>query len=400
MTAITTDTNAGKNRLPYWFSAGHLCIDWPFSAMYLLVPAAGVYFGWSPAEVGLVLTLQSVGAAFAYLPAGLLMDRLSERGRWLAATFFWVVVGYILASFADSLWPLALLMAFATLGDAAWHPMATGILVKMAPDQRGRMLGIHAIGGTLTGVFGPLAAGALLEFVDWRGAMQLVVIPTAIMGVVFLFYVSKRIPRVEVNHADKPDLKALIRQWGTPLGATTAVMMMTYNLGLIGAMAMLPLYLRDTLSLDAFEVGLAFSSAVLAGAVAQPYVGKISDRIGRWPVIAVGALLGAAGSAILVLAPDLTTAMLGLICCIGALDAIRSCVLACAVDMSGKSEATTLGIAFAVLDGVGAFGALAAGWLGSTDIAHAFLLTVVCSSIATVLAFILIRQTHKAAIGR
>ena len=400
MTAITTDTDTGTNRLPYWFSAGHLCIDWPFSAMYLLVPAAGVYFGWSPAEVGLVLTLQSVGAAFAYLPAGLLMDRLSERGRWLAATFFWVVVGYILASFASSLWPLALLMAFATLGDAAWHPMATGILVKMAPNQRGRMLGIHAIGGTLTGIFGPLAAGALLEVVDWRGAMQLVVIPTAIMGLVFLFYVARRIPRVEVAHADKPDLKALIRQWGTPFGATIAVMMMTYNLGLIGATAMLPLYLRDAIGLDAFEVGLAFSSAVLAGAAAQPFVGKISDRIGRWPVIAIGTLLGAVGAAVLVTATDLTTALLGLICCIGALDAIRSCVLACAVDMSGRSEATTLGIAFAVLDGVGAFGALAAGWLGTEDISRAFILTVVCSTAAALLALILIRLSHKVAMAR
>ncbi|RVU35075.1 MFS transporter [Hwanghaeella grinnelliae] len=400
MTAITTDTDAGSNRLPYWFSAGHLCIDWPFGAMYLLVPAAGVYFGWSPAQVGLILTLQSVGAAFAYLPAGLMMDRLSERGRWLAATFFWVVLGYLLASYAGSFWPLAMLMAFASLGDAAWHPMATGILVKMHPHQRGRVLGIHAIGGTLTGVFSPLVAGSLLEFMDWRGAMQLVVIPTAIMGFVFLLYVAKRIPRVEVAHADRPNLKLLLRQWGTPIGATIAVTMMLYNLGLIGATAMAPLYLRDAVGLDIFHVGLAFSGAVLVGALIQPYVGRLSDDIGRWPVIVIGALLGAGGAMMLIQSSDLIFALIGLAGCIGALNAVRSCVLACAVDMSGKSEATTLGIAFAVLDGVGAFGAVMAGWLGTEDISRAFILTLGCSSAAAILSLILARISHKAAIGR
>ena len=400
MIAITTDTDAGSNRLPYWFSAGHLCIDWPFGAMYLLVPAAGVYFGWSPAQVGLILTLQSVGAAFAYLPAGLLMDRLSERGRWLAATFFWVVLGYLLASYAGSFWPLAVLMACASLGDAAWHPMATGILVKMHPQQRGRVLGIHAIGGTLTGVFSPLAAGALLEFMDWRGAMQFVVVPTAIMGFVFLFHVAKRIPRVEVAHADRPNLKLLLRQWGTPIGATIAITMMLYNLGLIGATAMAPLYLRDAVGLDIFNVGLAFSGAVLVGALIQPYVGRLSDDIGRWPVIVMGALLGAGGALILIFTNDLFLALIGLAGCIGALNAVRSCVLACAVDMSGKSEATTLGIAFAVLDGVGAFGAVMAGWLGTEDISRAFILTLCCSSAAAVLSLILVRISHKAAMGR
>lgn len=291
-------------------------------------------------------------------------------------------------------------MAFASLGDAAWHPMATGILVKMHPQQRGRVLGIHAIGGTLTGVFSPLVAGALLEFMDWRGAMQFVVIPTAIMGFIFLFHVAKRIPRVEVAHADRPNLKLLLRQWGTPIGVTIAITMMLYNLGLIGATAMAPLYLRDAIGLDIFNVGLAFSGAVLVGALIQPYVGRLSDDIGRWPVIVIGALLGAGGALMLILTSDLILALIGLAGCIGALNAVRSCVLACAVDMSGKSEATTLGIAFAVLDGVGAFGAVMAGWLGTEDISRAFILTLGCSSAAAVLSLILVRISHKAAIGR
>jgi len=398
MTAIAKD--APRDRLPYLFSAGHMCIDWPFGAAYLIVPAAGVTFGWTPAQVGTVLTVQSVVASMAYVPAGLLTDRLAERGRILALTFLWVVVGYAFASTADSLWALAALMALASIGDAAWHPMATGILMKSSPTGRGRILGIHAIGGTLAGVFAPLMAGFLLEQVDWRTTLQWVLIPTAAMGLFFLFYVGPRVPRVAPDQVQRPSLKAILRDWWTPFGICLALMMMVFNLGVIGATAMAPLYLRDVHALDAFSVGLIFSGAVLVGALLQPRVGHLSDTIGRWPTIGAGALFGGAGAVTLFLAEDFSIAVTGLVLCIGALNAVRSCILACAVDLSGKGESTTLAIAFAVLDGVGAFGAVLAGTLGAVDIKQAFLLTIGCSAVSILLVMLLSRLSHASATAR
>jgi len=48
--------------------------------------------------------------------------------------------------------------------------------------------------------------------------------------------------------------------------------------------------------------------------------------------------------------------------------------LAAAVEFSGKSEATTLGIVFTVLDGVGMFGALLAGLIGEFELRYAFIM--------------------------
>lgn len=398
MTVVANDT--AHNRLPYLFSAGHMCIDWPFGGAYLIVPAAGAAFGWTPAQVGFVLTAQSVAAAIAYVPSGLLMDRLSERGRLLAATFFWVVIGYALASTANSIWALAGLMALATIGDAAWHPMATGILMKSSPGGRGRILGIHAIGGTLSGVFAPLAAGYLLESFDWRETLQILLIPTAAMGLFFLFYVGPRVPRIQPENIEPPNLRAILRDWQTPFGICLALMMMVFNLGVIGATAMAPLYLRDMHALDAFTVGLIFSGAVLAGALAQPPVGRLSDELGRWPVIFVGALIGGIGATTVFYAEGLIVATAGLVLCIGGLNAVRSCLLACAVDLSGKGESTTLAIAFAVLDGVGAFGAIAAGTLGEVHIANAFLLTIGCSAVSMILVLVLSKLSHRFATSR
>ena len=118
------------------FSLGHLANDWAPGAVWLLTPAIAVSLALSPAEVGLLLTIHSVGAAAAYLPAGVLADRVSDRGRLLLVTFWWVAIGYALAALAPGFWTLALLLAVAGMGDAAWHPIATGVLVEGMPHRR------------------------------------------------------------------------------------------------------------------------------------------------------------------------------------------------------------------------------------------------------------------------
>jgi hypothetical protein len=49
-------------------------------------------------------------------------------------------------------------------------------------------------------------------------------------------------------------------------------------------------------------------------------------------------------------------------------------LLAAAVEHAGSREGTTLGIAFALMDGVGAMGAVLAGVVGTIDLAYAYLL--------------------------
>ena len=66
--------------------------------------------------------------------------------------------------------------------------------------------------------------------------------------------------------------------------------------------------------------------------------------------------------------------ILGLLPAVALLTAVRPVILAAAVEYSGKSEATTLGIVFTVLDGVGMFGALLAGLVGEIDLSYAFIM--------------------------
>ncbi len=377
-----------KNRtLLTWFALGHFANDWPICSLWLIVPAVGIAMDLSPAEVGLLFTICNVGGALAYLPAGILADHVANRGRLLVATFWWVAVGYLLAAMAPGFWSLALLLAVAGMGDAAWHPIATGVLARNSKERRAHVLGIHAIGGSLAEVLSPLAVGFLLAYVDWREALAISVLPAALMGFCF-FFVARGVPRVEKTSVTRQDLLDLLNMWRRGNGLRMVAMICLYNMALIALLSMIPLYLADQHGFGPEAAGIAFSTMLIIGALAQPWVGKVSDIAGRRPVVVFGNLTAALAITVLVFQPALWIMIAAMVVAVAALDAIRAAILAGAVDHSGRSEGTTLGLAFVLLDGIGALGAVLAGIAAGFSWPHMFGLAAAFSLGAATLGFV------------
>ena len=106
-----------------------------------------------------------------------------------------MAIGFFIASLAPGYWWLVILLAIAVMGDAAWHPIATGVLTQKMPDRRARALGIHAMGGTIGAeAVAPLAVGVLLVWFDWRTVLQISVLPALVMGVAFIPMVRRNRP--------------------------------------------------------------------------------------------------------------------------------------------------------------------------------------------------------------
>ncbi|MEC8888235.1 MAG: MFS transporter, partial [Pseudomonadota bacterium] len=87
---------ASTRKLQGLLAVGHLANDWSPAAIWLLAPAIGLAFDLQPSQIGLLITLHSFGAALAYLPAGILSDRMQRPGKLLLFTFWWVGLGYFL----------------------------------------------------------------------------------------------------------------------------------------------------------------------------------------------------------------------------------------------------------------------------------------------------------------
>ncbi|MDH3473791.1 MAG: MFS transporter [Rhodospirillales bacterium] len=379
------DDDRLNRRLLVWFSLGHLANDSAPCALWLIAPAIGIAMDLSPAEVGLLITISSVGAALGYLPAGILADRVARRGRLLLATFWWVAIGYAVASQAPGFWSVALLLAVAGLGDAAWHPIATGVLAQALPKRRAQALGIHAMGGSFAEVLAPLAVGFLLVHVDWRTALLLCALPAALMGLAFL-RVSAAVPAARQGALAWADLWTLLQAWRSLRGLGMVAMIGVSNMAFMAILAMAPLLLQRVYGLSSAETGLVFSGMVLAGALSQPLVGRLSDGTGRKPLVVAGNLAAVAACLAVAVSAAPAATIPALIAAATALAAIRSVILVSAVEFAGQRESTTLGLAFVLLDGVGALGAVLAGVVGNLDLHYAFFLAAAFAAGAAALA--------------
>lgn len=375
------------------FSLGHLANDWPPSAIWILAPAIALSLNLSPAELGLLFTIHSLGSSIAFLPAGMLTDHVAKRGRLLVLTFWWCGVGYLLASLAADFWVLALLLAIAGMGDAAWHPMATGVLVQRLPERRGEALGVHAMGGTLAEVVGPLAAGFLLGFLDWRAALQISALPTLIMGVAFI-WIARRVPMSTAGGLNRADVNHFIRVWARPAGLTVIAMIAVYHMALMAMLSMSALFLQRDLGFSAWYAGIVFAAGLLLGSLAQPVVGKWSDTSGRKRIFIAGAILATMCSTVVAVAQMDALVVAGILATMAVLVAVRSGVLAFAVEYTGKREGTTLGFVFAVMDGIGSAGAVLAGFVGEWDLRNCFMLAGGFSLLSVALACVIPFTAH------
>jgi MFS family permease len=305
-------------------------------------------------------------------------------------TFWWVGLGYLLASWAPGFWSLALLFALAGCGDAAWHPLATAILVQADPQNRGQALGFHAIGGTLSAVIGPVLVGFLLASMDWRETLHWIILPTLLVGILFL-QIRKWVPEQPERKAiSKEDFQHLWKIWTKKTGLLIICLISSYHMSLVALMSMIPLYLREFHGLSSAITGFAFGMMVLFGAFMQPLMGRFSDRTGRRRVIIFGIATAAVCAFMIPVLENfglLMMIIIFLLVGVGLLEGIRSSVLAAAVEYTGSREGTTLGFAFTLMDGLGAFGALLAGWAAGIQFSHAFLLAGILCTFSLILCF-------------
>ncbi len=179
-------------------------------------------------------------------------------------------------------------------------------------------------------------------------------------------------------------------------------MMISYNMAFFAILSMTPLVLQTRHGLAPSESGVVFAAMLLIGTLFQPVTGHLSDRAGRKTITLVILLLAGLLSAGAALASGFTLFITLLVLSATLLTAVRPVVLAAAVDFSGQSQATTLGIVFAVLDGVGALGALLAGFAGEIDLSWAYILAgglaILAAAQTALLSFVSIDPNEAAAV--
>ncbi|MRJ77687.1 DHA2 family efflux MFS transporter permease subunit [Aeromicrobium sp. SMF47] len=274
---------------------------------------------------------------------GYLLARFPLRGLFFTAMSLFAT-GTLIAALSPGFEMLLAGRVVQASGTAIMIPLLfTTVLNVVAPERRGRMMGVITIVIAVAPAIGPTVAGVVLSALDWRWMFWLV-LPIALLAIALGAVWVRNV--TETSHATFDPLSAVLAAIGfggsiyglsligesasgdTPVSFWVPLVVGAVALGvfvlrqlslqktdtafldlrtfasrsfslavalvvvvmaaLFGSLILLPLFLQDALGLDTLEVGLMMlPGGVLMGVIA-PIVGALFDRFGPRPLVLPG----------------------------------------------------------------------------------------------------------------
>jgi len=338
--------------------SGSILVPLNSTMLAVALPSVATTFGVGPNDVASLVTLY-LGAVAVTLPAsGSIGDRFGHRRSFLAG-----VVGFaaasIVAAFAPSFAVLAVSRVLQAASGSLVSTASVALMREIAPaDRRGTAFGVFDMLVSTSAALGPLLGGLIVGAFDWR-AMFLLAAPIAGLAVITVGLrrrsdppgaagqqagATERVPvRGTPRRIDVAGLAVLaaflialliaLRGGGTaPIAALAAAVALGGFLvielrspqpavdprlfrsrsfaaavvGVLGATVVLhatlvivPLLVERLRSGTPETSGLVLLGISALGAIAAPFGGRWSDRVGRRTPVVAGSLVMAAGLAVL-----------------------------------------------------------------------------------------------------
>jgi len=252
--------------------------------------------GAGPERIGLIVSVSTLTGVFLKLPSGALSD---IYGRRLLLRVGVVAFGLppFLYPFVSDLNVLTALRFFHGLATAIFAPSALATVAELYRERRGAALGTYTACTQSGALLGPFIGGYLVYAAGFSPAF----VTAGIFGciAVVIFYSLRLSPPPPRLH-QKGFAPLLAEMWkGFTAVAKNRKVLITSSTDAAkmianGAlMAFLPLY-GVAAGLNPGEVGLLFTVQAFTSFFSKPIMGRVSDRVGRQPLIMIGLLICAA----------------------------------------------------------------------------------------------------------
>ena len=268
-----------------------------------VLPQLARHFGVTVSAATFIITAFAVMRLCAAPPTGLLVQRLGERRIYVSGVLI-VAVSTAACAFAQTYWQLLVFRAIGGIGSTMFFVSALGLMIRMSPpDARGRVAGMFSgaflVGSVIGPVLGSVTAGLGLSA------------PFIIYGALLL--IAAAVVLVSLRHsplaapADKNELTVTV--W-------VALRHRAYRAGLLSnfatgwsffglRFALVPLYVAEVLGHSPGKAGLALAAFAVGNVAVVMPSGRLSDRIGRKPLLITGLVLSGVSTAALGLATSL-----------------------------------------------------------------------------------------------
>ena len=252
--------------------------------------------GASPERIGVIVSVSTLTGVVLKLPSGALSDIYGRRILLRIGVIAFGIPPFFYPFISD-LNVLTLLRLFHGLATAIFAPSALATVAELYRERRGAALGTYTACTQSGALLGPFIGGYLAFAYGYSSAF----LTAGLFGcaAIVLFYSLHLSPPPPRLH-DKGLASVWSEMWrGFSIVARNRKVLVTSSTDAAkmianGAlMAFLPLY-GISVGLNAGEVGLLFTIQSLTSFISKPIMGRVSDRMGRQPLIMLGLVICAA----------------------------------------------------------------------------------------------------------
>jgi len=250
------------------------------------------------ALMGTIAAASTVPGVLISLPAGSLSDILGRRRVLLfsAVIFASAPFLYILI---DSWWQLILVRFYHGFATAIFVPVARAAIAEMFPSSRGEKISTFTSATLVGRAVAPFLGGFILYMTVWN--FRALYLAVGVAGITAFLITLVLLKEERLKEKPKTNLSSrsprLMDGWGVIaanrgiLAAGLVEASTRYSYGaleffLVG-------YLKNVVMLDPLLIGVITGSQLVFIPLINPFMGRLSDRIGRRIPIILGLLIGA-----------------------------------------------------------------------------------------------------------
>lgn len=257
-----------------------------------LLPMIRTHFILDYTQSGWLISAFSLAYGIGQLPAGWLADRIGPRLLITMGICGVAVAGFSIGLSSTYVMMILLLILMGLLG-GGYHPSAPPLIASsIEPNNLGRALGVHIIGGSASYFLSPLIAVGIAAVWGWRSPFIFMAVPTMIFGIVFYRLLDKPVGVYGKNSDTIRNNGDVQPAAGGYRHLVVVIILSTFASAiLVSTISFIPLLLVDNFGVGEKTAAALLSLIYSGGLWAAPVGGYLSDRIGKIPIILAACFL-------------------------------------------------------------------------------------------------------------
>jgi len=251
-----------------------------------LLPMIRSDFGLDYTRSGFVISAFILSYGIGQVPAGLLADRVGPR-ILITTGIFGVALAGLLVGFSHTYLTMIVFLVLMGLLAGGYHPAAPPLIfAAVKPENLGRALGLHMIGGSASFFLAPLIAAGIGATYGWRGPFIALAVPAGVVGIALYVILGQRglakksQPKATPSQEEKTPGQGRLSRLAYFIFLTTFT-----HAVLFSTMSFIPLFLVDHFLVPKATAAALIAIIYSAGLWVGPIGGYLSDHWGRVPAV-------------------------------------------------------------------------------------------------------------------